>query len=207
MAAAAAAAAADGHRPAREGGGATPLQQAAAFRRAFWKFLRPHTIRGTILGSAAVTARALIECPIVSLSSSAAACLYGMSTCRGNGSSGGQACKPEAVLCGSRWTGDKGTRPLLGVLAMVAGNGYIVGVNQTCAEGQGKYQKAPPPQAACTADSGAGVAAAGLGPAAEGAAGCAGAAGGQRVHRGHQPDLRRRTGAASENASSGSMHG
>lgn len=43
----------------------TPLQKAAAFQQAFWKFLRPHTIRGTILGSATVTARALIECPIV----------------------------------------------------------------------------------------------------------------------------------------------
>lgn len=36
-----------------------------AFQQAFWKFLRPHTIRGTILGSIAVTARALIECPAV----------------------------------------------------------------------------------------------------------------------------------------------
>jgi homogentisate solanesyltransferase len=44
----------------------SPLQKAAAFQRAFWKFLRPHTIRGTILGSIAVTARALIESPVVS---------------------------------------------------------------------------------------------------------------------------------------------
>ena len=29
--------------------------------QAFWKFLRPHTIRGTILGSSAVTAKALLE--------------------------------------------------------------------------------------------------------------------------------------------------
>ena len=65
VAVAAAAAAADGH-PAHERSGLTPLQKAAAFRQAFWKFLRPHTIRGTILGSATVTARALIECPIVS---------------------------------------------------------------------------------------------------------------------------------------------
>ena len=33
----------------------------AAFRTAFWKFLRPHTIRGTILGATAVTSRALLE--------------------------------------------------------------------------------------------------------------------------------------------------
>merc|ERR1719310_443362 len=30
------------------------------FRAAFWKFLRPHTIRGTILGSSAVTLRAVL---------------------------------------------------------------------------------------------------------------------------------------------------
>ena len=36
-------------------------EKLAAFRSAFWKFLRPHTIRGTILGASAVTARALIE--------------------------------------------------------------------------------------------------------------------------------------------------
>lgn len=36
-----------------------------AFQQAFWKFLRPHTIRGTILGSIAVTARALLESPVV----------------------------------------------------------------------------------------------------------------------------------------------
>lgn len=41
------------------------LQRVTAFQSAFWKFLRPHTIRGTILGSISVTARALIECPIV----------------------------------------------------------------------------------------------------------------------------------------------
>ena len=33
----------------------------AAFRAAFWKFLRPHTIRGTILGATAITSRALLE--------------------------------------------------------------------------------------------------------------------------------------------------
>ena len=40
----------------------TPSQQVTSFQQAFWKFLRPHTIRGTILGSFAVTARVLIEC-------------------------------------------------------------------------------------------------------------------------------------------------
>ncbi len=42
-------------------------QKVAAFRSAFWKFLRPHTIRGTILGASAVTARALLENQHVSL--------------------------------------------------------------------------------------------------------------------------------------------
>ena len=37
------------------------VDRLAAFRAAFWKFLRPHTIRGTILGATAVTARALLE--------------------------------------------------------------------------------------------------------------------------------------------------
>lgn len=60
---------------------------------AFWKFLRPHTIRGTIVGSVSVTSRALLESP------------------------------------GSiDWT--LVPRALLGVLALLCGNGYIVGINQ-----------------------------------------------------------------------------
>ena len=43
----------------------SPAERLVAFQKAFWKFLRPHTIRGTILGSCAVTARALIESPVV----------------------------------------------------------------------------------------------------------------------------------------------
>jgi len=82
---------------------ATPSQPASsqqsagnkvvAFQKAFWKFLRPHTIRGTILGSTAVTARALIESPVV---------------------------LDWALL----------PRAALGVLALLCGNGYIVGINQ-----------------------------------------------------------------------------
>lgn len=65
--AASAAAAADAGGAASAGGGAGDSAGARllAFQQAFWKFLRPHTIRGTILGSIAVTARALIECPTV----------------------------------------------------------------------------------------------------------------------------------------------
>lgn len=40
-------------------------QKVLAFQQAFWKFLRPHTIRGTILGSCAVTAKAVLENPQV----------------------------------------------------------------------------------------------------------------------------------------------
>lgn len=75
----------------------TPASTLPAFAAAFWKFLRPHTIRGTILGSVAVTARSLLE-------------------------SG----TPLATL-------DWNTllpRAALGVLALLAGNGYIVGINQ-----------------------------------------------------------------------------
>jgi hypothetical protein len=68
----ASAAAADVGGAASSGGEAAsgpPLgQRLLAFQQAFWKFLRPHTIRGTILGSIAVTARALIESPVVCLS-------------------------------------------------------------------------------------------------------------------------------------------
>lgn len=71
MTVASAASAADAGGAASMGGEAAGGSSAAArllaFQQAFWKFLRPHTIRGTILGSMAVTARALIECPTVRL--------------------------------------------------------------------------------------------------------------------------------------------
>lgn len=63
------------------------------FISAFWKFLRPHTIRGTLLGSMAVTSRALLENP--------------------------------ATI---DWT--LLPTALLGVLALLCGNGFIVGINQ-----------------------------------------------------------------------------
>ena len=62
-AAPAAGAAGDGMAAPR--GDQSLLARADAFFSAFWKFLRPHTIRGTILGSFAVTARVLIESPVV----------------------------------------------------------------------------------------------------------------------------------------------
>lgn len=68
-------------------------EKVVAFKSAFWKFLRPHTIRGTILGSIAVTSKALMENPVL--------VDWGL--------------LPKAML---------------GVLALLCGNGYIVGINQ-----------------------------------------------------------------------------
>ncbi len=59
-------AAAGGEGMAEQKGDLPLLARVDAFLSAFWKFLRPHTIRGTILGSFAVTSRALIESPVVS---------------------------------------------------------------------------------------------------------------------------------------------
>ena len=68
-------------------------EKVVAFKNAVWKFLRPHTIRGTILGSIAVTSKALLENPALI----------------------DWALVPKAAL---------------GVLALLCGNGYIVGINQ-----------------------------------------------------------------------------
>lgn len=69
------------------------VERVSQFLNAFWKFLRPHTIRGTVLGSISVTTRALIE-------------------------------NPAAI----NWT--LLPRALIGVLALLCGNGFIVGINQ-----------------------------------------------------------------------------
>lgn len=60
---------------------------------AFWRFLRPHTIRGTVLGTTALVARVLME-------------------------------NPSSI----DWT--LMPRALIGLLALLCGNGYIVGINQ-----------------------------------------------------------------------------
>ena len=75
------------------GSGVEGSQTAGGFLEAFWKFLRPHTIRGTILGASAVTARALLETPHLV----------------------DWTLLPKAIM---------------GVLALLCGNGYIVGINQ-----------------------------------------------------------------------------
>jgi len=61
--------------------------------QAFWKFLRPHAIRGTILGSSAMVTRVVLE----------------------SGFSPNWSLLPKAVC---------------GVIALLCGNGYIVGINQ-----------------------------------------------------------------------------
>eukprot|EP00873_Tetraselmis_striata_P024333 jgi/Tetstr1/444597/TSEL_032447.t1 len=66
---------------------------ASALLAAFWKFLRPHTIRGTILATTMVVTRALMA-------------------------------NPEAI----NWS--LLPRALLGLVALLCGNGFIVGINQ-----------------------------------------------------------------------------
>ena len=67
--------------------------QAKNVFEAVWKFVRPHTIRGTILGTTAIVTRVLLHHPE----------LFTL------------ALVPKA---------------LLGLLALLCGNGYIVGINQ-----------------------------------------------------------------------------
>ncbi|CAJ1328559.1 unnamed protein product [Effrenium voratum] len=78
---------------AQPGADASAESEKANVVEAFWKFLRPHTIRGTILGSSAMVTRVVIE----------------------NGQAPDWSLLPKAAL---------------GVLALLCGNGYIVGINQ-----------------------------------------------------------------------------
>ena len=72
---------------------ASPLDKMEALIGAIWKFVRPHTIRGTLLGTTALVSKVLIENPeLIQLS------LF--------------------------------PRALLGLLALLCGNGFIVGINQ-----------------------------------------------------------------------------
>ena len=78
---------------------------------AFWKFLRPHTIRGTVLGTTAVraqpaerSARSVVTPPQVVL----------------------RALSENPSLVDLALV----PRALLGLLALLCGNGYIVGINQ-----------------------------------------------------------------------------
>ncbi|KAJ4705493.1 homogentisate solanesyltransferase, chloroplastic-like [Melia azedarach] len=80
------------------------LNKVSAFRDACWRFLRPHTIRGTALGSVALVARALIENP--------------------------NLIKWSLLL-----------KAFSGLLALICGNGYIVGINQIYDIGIDKVNK------------------------------------------------------------------
>ncbi|KAK1259878.1 hypothetical protein QJS04_geneDACA010164 [Acorus gramineus] len=80
------------------------LKKVLEFKDSFWRFLRPHTIRGTALGSLALVARALIE-------------------------------NPHLI---DWWLLSKA---LYGLIALICGNGYIVGINQIYDIGIDKVNK------------------------------------------------------------------
>lgn len=85
--------------------GSNPLsEKISEFRDSCWRFLRPHTIRGTALGSIALVARALIE-------------------------------NPELI---NWWLTFKA---FYGLVALICGNGYIVGINQIYDIGIDKVNK------------------------------------------------------------------
>ncbi|XP_022766876.1 homogentisate solanesyltransferase, chloroplastic isoform X1 [Durio zibethinus] len=80
------------------------LNKISTFKDACWRFLRPHTIRGTALGSVALVARALIE--------------------------NSNLIKWSLLL-----------KAFSGLIALICGNGYIVGINQIYDIGIDKVNK------------------------------------------------------------------
>ncbi|CAN4096689.1 unnamed protein product [Withania somnifera] len=80
------------------------LDKFSQFKDAFWRFLRPHTIRGTVLGSLSLVTRALIE-------------------------------NPDLI----RWS--LVLKAFSGLIALICGNGYIVGINQIYDIGIDKVNK------------------------------------------------------------------
>ncbi|XAR70058.1 homogentisate solanesyltransferase [Bertholletia excelsa] len=85
--------------------GSDPVfNKVSQFKDAFWRFLRPHTIRGTVLGSFSLVARALIE---------------------------------NTNLI--RWS--LLLKAFSGLIALICGNGYIVGINQIYDIGIDKVNK------------------------------------------------------------------
>ncbi|GAA0151739.1 transferase [Lithospermum erythrorhizon] len=88
-----------------DGAGSDPfLNKVSLFKDAFWRFLRPHTIRGTALGSLSLVTKALIE-------------------------------NPDLI----RWS--LVPKAFSGLLALICGNGYIVGINQIYDIGIDKVNK------------------------------------------------------------------
>ncbi|XP_074563806.1 putative homogentisate phytyltransferase 2, chloroplastic isoform X1 [Curcuma longa] len=85
--------------------GSSPLtSKLSEFRDSCWRFLRPHTIRGTTLGSIALVSKALIE-------------------------------NPNLI---NWWLTFKA---FYGLVALICGNGYIVGINQIYDIGIDKVNK------------------------------------------------------------------
>ncbi|CAM0954208.1 unnamed protein product [Alopecurus aequalis] len=94
-------------RACSQAGAAGPaplLKTLADLKDSCWRFLRPHTIRGTALGSTALVARALIENP--------------------------QLIDWRLVF-----------KAFYGLVALICGNGYIVGINQIYDIGIDKVNK------------------------------------------------------------------
>lgn len=79
-----------------------------AYLRAFYKFCRPHTIRGTLLASIAGTVRALLDTP--------------------------------GAFSNAKW-GTMLPRAFIGMLALLLGNAFIVGINQIYDVGIDKMNK------------------------------------------------------------------
>ncbi|KAF8395996.1 hypothetical protein HHK36_017607 [Tetracentron sinense] len=80
------------------------LNKVSEFKDAFWRFLRPHTIRGTALGSFALVTRALIE--------------------------NSNMIKWSLLF-----------KAFCGLISLICGNGYIVGINQIYDIGIDKVNK------------------------------------------------------------------
>jgi len=79
-----------------------------AYFRAFYKFCRPHTIRGTILASIAGTTRALLDTP--------------------------------GAFASANWSVQL-PRAIIGMIALLMGNAFIVGINQIYDVGIDKMNK------------------------------------------------------------------
>ncbi len=90
---------------------------ATARLRALYKFARPHTIRGTVLASIAGTARALLDATAASASASSA------------GGAGGGSSSSLLLLSSFDW-GSLLPRAVAGMVALLLGNAFIVGINQ-----------------------------------------------------------------------------
>lgn len=111
------------------------LDRISRFQNACWRFLRPHTIRGTALGSTLVYGCILIYWKglysIYSLVSFLIECWLFFN---------GSALVARALIENThliKWS--LVLKALSGLLALICGNGYIVGINQIYDIGIDKY--------------------------------------------------------------------